>query len=85
MLSQNVSLTSKVFNNLIFINTKNRLVYLDMMIKKIIIIIKKVRRMKEKMFHLKKSYVIVMLNRYVERKKGKKYIYIYIYIEDSTR
>ena len=37
--------------------------------------------MKEKMFLLKKNYVIVMLNRYVERKKGKKYIYI----EDSTR
>ena len=55
MLSQNVSLTGKVFNDLIFTNTKNRLIYLDMMIKIIIIIIKKVKRMKEKMFHLKKS------------------------------
>ena len=39
MLSQNVSLTGKVFNDLIFTNTKNQLIYLDMMIKIIIIII----------------------------------------------
>ena len=83
MLSQNVSSTGKVFNDLIFTNIKNRLVYLDMMIKKKKNNNnnKKVKRMKENMFHLKKNYVIVMLNRYVERKKGKKYIYI----EDSTR
>ena len=34
MLSHNVSSTGKVFNDLIFTNIKNRLVYLDMMIKK---------------------------------------------------